>query len=187
MKRAAWVVPILLLAMALAVAGDTGCGCVPDEEPLCYTSVRSNEIIGFRLIIPVDYFWKYETSETPLITGWWVERPDGIVVKYVQYTEVRGHWESFTWDLTDDNGELVEPGFYRIVMTTTSAPPAIADVQIVSCCCSPCWGCCPALQSCYRSPCCYAPYGEPRLSLESVGTRSCCLLNISIFGSFEEP
>lgn len=187
MRRVGWAVVVLLGLVALTASAEPGCGCATASTPECYTTFRSNEIVEFSLTVPIDYFWKYDTGETPLITGWWVETPDGIVVKNVTFSEPKGHWESFTWDLSTDSGGYAEPGFYRIVLTTTSTAPVSADVELVSCCCWPCWGCCPTPCICRPMSCCGPPYGEPYLVLSSGGTRSCCLFSVSIYGGFEQP
>jgi len=180
MRRAGWLVVVLLGLTVFAASADTGCGCDAASAPACYTTFRSNEIVQFSLTVPVDYFWKYDTSETPLITGWWVETPEGIVVKSVTLSEPKGHWASFTWNLSTDAGGSVEPGFYRIVLTTTSTAPVSADIQIVSCCCWPIWGCC--FNPCFCQPvgCCITPCGEPYLVLSSGGYSSCCGLSGTI-------
>lgn len=182
MRRAGLGVLVLVGLMALAASAQTGCGCGPVTEHACYTTFRSNEIVEFSLTVPVEYFWVYDTGVVPLITGWWVETPAGTIVKQVTFIEPRGHNVSFLWDLSTDGGGTVEPGFYRIVMTTMSTGPTFADIEIVSCCCSPCWSCC--WTPCLCQPAIYCPpmYGELRLKLSSARTRNCCTFSVTIYG-----
>ena len=183
MKRAAFVAIAILLAAGSATFAD--CGCTSGTDEGCYTTFRSNEIIGFSLVVPVDYYWFHDTTATPLITGWWVEAVDGPVVKHVEFTEPRGHWERFTWDLSDDDGNHIPTGDYRIVVATTVEDAVGANVRIVPGCCSPCLPCCtPIPCSCQAPSHCSVPYGELYLSLESAGTRSCCGCTVQLyFGS----
>ncbi|MGB2983945.1 MAG: hypothetical protein WBC63_08825 [Candidatus Bipolaricaulia bacterium] len=187
MRRAGWVVLVLLGLTALAASANVGCWCAPATAPACYTTFKSNEIVEFSLTVPGEYFWIHNTMETPLITGWWVETSEGIVVKQVSLTEPKGHYATFTWDVSADAGGYVEPGFYRIAMTTTSMAPVFADLEIVSCRCSPCWVGCQALCLCRPTSCCTAACGEPYVVLASGGSRNCCWFSLSIYGEFEPP
>jgi hypothetical protein len=184
MRRAGLGVLVLVGLLTVAASAQTWCECGTATEPGCYTTFRSNEIVEFSLTVPVEYFWVYDTVVVPLVTGWWVERPDGAIVKHVTFTEPRGHNVSFLWDLSTDAGGVVEPGFYRIVLTTTSTAPISADIKIVSCCCSLCWSCCwtpcPCQPAIYCPPAC----GELRLKLASAGTRNCCTFTMTIYGEF---
>ena len=184
MRRAGLVLLVLVGLMALAASAQTDCGCGSATERASYTTFRSNEIIEFSLTVPVEYFWVHETSVTPLITGWWVETSTGIIVKHVTFTEPRGHNVSFTWDLAMDGGGTVEPGFYRVVLTTTSASPVSADIEIVSCRRSPCWTCCWRPCLCQPAICCPPLHGELRLKLASVGTSRCCTFGVTIYGEY---
>ncbi len=184
MRKIGLVVAAILLAAGLT--GFADCGCATDAQETCYTVFRANEIIQFSLVVPVDYYWCHDTTATPLITGWWVEVEDGPIVKHVEFSEPRGHWETFTWDLTDDTGNYVAPGSYRIVVSTTSTDDVEAHVKILSCCCSPCFFCCQPSPCICRTPShCPVPYGEAYLSLKSGGTRNCCTFSVQLY--FESP
>ena len=183
MKRATLVSIAILLAIGLAAWAD--CGCTTDTAEPCYTTFKSNEIIEFSLVVPVDYYWTHDTTATPLITAWWVETEDGLIVKHAEFSEPRGHWETFTWDLTDDDGKYVEAGDYRIVVATTVEDAVGVNIRIVPSCCSPCFACCPPIPcSCRPLYSCSVPFGELYLNLESAGTRSCCGCTLQLyFGS----
>jgi hypothetical protein len=186
MRRVSWLVAALVLGFGLSVWAD--CGCTSGLEPSCYATFRSNELVSFSLTVPIDYFLCNNTTETPMITGWRVEELDGTLVRLALFDEVKGHWNAFLWDLTDDSGQVVDEGFYRIVVMTTSAGEAAADVRIVSCCnpCMTCWSCCPCATCVdgriYRCP---TEYGSPYLVLGVGGTRSCCAFTVQVFGSIE--
>jgi hypothetical protein len=185
MRRAGLCALVLVGLMALAASAQMGCPCADATAPTCYTTFRSNEVIEFSLTVPVEYFWIQNTDVVPLITGWRVETPEGILVKHVTFVEPRGHNVWFTWDLSTDAGGTAAPGFYRIVVTTTSAGSIPANIEIVSCCCSPCWSCC--WTPCLCRPAIYCPplYGELRLELASAGTRSCCgAFRVTIYGEY---
>jgi hypothetical protein len=190
MRRVSWLLAVLLLGLSLTVWAD--CGCSSGTEPSCYATFRSNESIAFSLTVPIDYFLNSGTSETPLIIGWRVETQDGTVVRLVTFDEFKGHWNTFLWDLTDDNGQVVGEGFYRIVVMTTSAGETAADVKVISCCtpCLSCVSCCPCA-TCVdgRIPRCPTECGQPYLVLsEGDQTRNCCAFTVQIYGSIEfEP
>jgi hypothetical protein len=186
MRRVGWVFLALAVAVSYVASAETDCGCGDTVTPTCYETYRSNEIIDFELVVPVEYFWIHNVSIVPLITAWWVETPAGEVVKYVPFVEPKGHWATFTWDMSLDAGGYAEPGFYRIVVETTYDEHVAADIEIVSCCSSLCYGCCPSL-CCGCStgahlcrPCC----GDLYLRLESAGTRKCCGFSVSIQAVF---
>jgi len=180
MKRWALVLLALLVIGAPSVLADTGCGCGETTAPTCYETYKSNEIIEFKLVVPVDYFWTHNVSVVPLITAWWVETAAGDVVKYVPFVEPKGHWATFTWDQSMDMGGYVEPGFYRIVVQTTYDERVAADVRIISCCTSPCSTCCPSLCGCTSNCLCRPCCGELYLTLDHAGTRGCCGFSVSI-------
>jgi hypothetical protein len=188
MGRGLWGTLILVCLTSVFVWADGGCDCESAGQPPCYATFRSNEIITFSLTLPVDYFLCQGVTETPVITGWWVETPEGVIVRDGGLAYPIGSWATFTWDLTNDAGGLVGPGFYRIVVTTTSAPAVTADVLIEPCrACSlwwSCWPCCPTLPClCRPSHDCRIPYGWPYLELRSGGTRRCCGLTVRVYGS----
>jgi len=189
--RSLWCALVLVCVVGVLVWADAGCGCPPAEQPQCYETFRSNEIIAFSLTLPVDYFWCHGVTETPLITGWRVEAQDGAIVRDEPLSWPTGSWATFAWDLTNDVGELVGPGFYRVVVYTDLTAPISADVLIEPCrSCSAywsCWPCCPTLCclcSCQPLTRCRVPMGEPYLELRNGGERSCCGLTVHLYGAF---
>ena len=76
MRRVGWLLALAILGGALsATAAD--CGCSQGVEPACYVTFRSNELISFSAVFPLDYFTTHETSETPFALGWMVTAADG--------------------------------------------------------------------------------------------------------------
>jgi len=185
MKRAGLIVLVLLGLWGWAVWANTGCGCGAETEPTCYETYKSNEIVEFSLVVPVEYFWVQDVSITPLITAWWIETLEGVIVKYVPFGEPKGHWASFAWDLSLESGGYAQPGFYRIVVMTTYGEMVSANIEIVSCCCTPCWGCCPSRCICRPAISCRPTCGELYLKLTSGGTRNCCAFSVTIYGGVE--
>jgi len=187
MKRIGLAVLALVMVAGWVAAAQTDCGCpqvgATVTAPACYESFKSNEIIDFKLIVPAEYFWVHNVSVVPLITAWWVETQEGVVVKYVPFGEPSGHWKTFTWDQSLDAGGYAEPGFYRLVVRTTYDELVTYDIEIVSCCGSPCYAwCCDPCSICDPcvaracGPCC----GNLYLTVESSGTRGCCGFGITI-------
>ena len=190
MGRGLWGVLIVVCLTSVLVWADGGCDCASTGAPACYQSFRSNEIIDFSLTLPIDYFWCHNTTETPVVTRWWVETLDGVIVREDVLPWPTGSWAVFSWDLTTDTGELVGPGYYRILVGTDLTEPISATVLVEPCRgCSmywACWPCCPALVCvCQPSTRCSIPYGEPYLELRNGGTRSCCGLNVHVYGSVQ--
>jgi len=190
MGRSLWITVVLVCLTSLVVWADAGCDCESANQPACYATFQSNEIIAFWLTVPLDYFLCQGVTETPLITQWWVETLDGVIVREGDLSYPIGAWATFRWDLTNDAGDLVGPGFYRIVVVTTSTPTVTADVLIEPCrACSAwwsCWPCCPTLTclcQCQPSMDCSTPYGWPYLELRNGGKRKCCGLSVHIYGS----
>ena len=183
MKSVGWIA--LLLVIAVSVGGWAQCGCGEPETLSCYLTFQSNETIEFSLIAPVDYFVCHGTTVSPSIIGWRVEAWDGTVVRSVVYPgQPKGRWISMEWDLYDEGGYLVPPGFYRIVVMTTDGDVSY-PVRILERC-RPCCGC-----FCWWSAppvCgvpCRIPFGELYLSLAVGETRSCYGLSFSLTFRFE--
>ncbi len=187
MRRVGWLLAVAILGGALsATAAD--CGCSQGAEPSCYVTFRSNELISFSAVFPLDYFTTHETSETPFVLGWMVTAADGSVVRSVAFDDVVGWPQDFVWDLTDEDGDDVAVGFYRIVVSTTAGPVA-ADVRLVSCCtpCVACWSCCLCTTCPNAGGLCSTPCGEPYLELEVSSTKRCCAFTFQLFGEWENP
>jgi len=172
------------LTVLLSVAAFADCGCGSAALPIEYVAFDSNEIVGFSLVVPGEYFWVYSTADTPLVTGWRVETSDGQVVRNVQFTEPRGHWESFLWDLIGNDGNVVPPGFYHLIIETQSVDSLAAGIEVLSCCQTHCMACCCACCTC--TPVCWppTPRGELYVELWNAGTRSCCGIGIHVSAEF---
>jgi len=183
MKSAGWIA--LCLVIAVSVGGWAQCGCWESEEPLCYMTFQSNETIEFKLVAPVDYFICHNTTVSPGIWGWRVETLDGTVVRTVTYSDgPKSRLLVMEWDLYDDAGYLVDPGYYRIVVASTDGDVSY-PVRILERC-RPCCGC-----FCWwyepvvcHVPCC-VPYGGLYLSLAVGETRPCFGLTIRFEFRFE--
>jgi hypothetical protein len=183
MKAAGWI------ALVLVVAGSLGawaqCDCGTGVDPNCFLKFRSNETIEFTLIAPVDYFGHYQTTVSPQIFGWRVEDSNGNVIRTVIYPgEPRSRLTVMEWDLYGDDGYLVEPGFYQVIVMTTASDVSY-QVFIEEACRSFCACAC----NCYAptvcdSPC-RPPYGELYLSLDVGEARPCNGLTFSITITFE--
>jgi hypothetical protein len=186
MRRVGWLLALAILGGAFSAAAD--CGCSQGVEPACYVTFRSNELISFSTVFPVDYFTTHETSETPFVLGWMVTAADGTVVRSVAFDDVVGWLQDFVWDLTDEDGHDVPVGFYRIVISTTAGPVA-ADVRLVSCCtpCVACWSCCLCATCPTAGNRCPTPCGEPYLELGVSSTKSCCAFTFQLFGEWGSP
>ncbi len=185
MKKAAGVL-VAVLAVSISLMGWAQCGCDTGEAPECYLAFRTTETIEFTLQAPIDYFIMHGTSVSPSIFGWRVEAWDGTLVRTVVYPgDPKGRWLTMAWDLYDDQGYLVPPGFYHIIVMTTdgdvSYPVKIVDpcsaycdyCNYGNCCC----GC--AMPLMCDVPCC-VPFGELYLTLNVGEERSCSGLHISL-------
>lgn len=183
MKSAGWIA--LLLVIAASVGGWAQCGCGEQETPICHLTFRSNETIEFSLVAPVDYFMCHGTTVSPSIIGWRVETWDGAIVRSVVYSgQPKGRWITMEWDLYDDSGYLVPPGFYRVVVMTTDSDVSY-PVRILERC-RPCCGClCWWTAPVACDVPCPIPYGELYLSLAVGETRSCNGLSFSLTFRFE--
>jgi hypothetical protein len=184
MRRGIWVG--LLLIGLLGIAAWAQCDCKTENQPSCYESFWTTEVIGISLVVPGEFFWLYNTTTPPRILGWRVETWDGLVVRAEFFDDgPYPLWHELEWDLTDWEGCIVESGFYRIVVETTNAGDVSTPVQIVDrcgrCCDCYCW-------SCYPVKCshpCMRPCGEPFLDLEVTETRTCSRLTFSFQLQFE--
>ncbi len=186
MRRVGWLLALAILGGALSAAAD--CGCSQGVEPACYVTFRSNELISFSTVFPLDYFMAHETTETPFVLGWMVTSADGSVVHNVAFNDVVGWPQVFVWDLTDETGRDVAVGFYRIVVSTTAGPVA-ADIRLVSCCtpCVACWSCCLCTTCPTAGGRCPTSCDEPYLELSVSSTKSCCAFTFELFGDWVNP
>jgi len=170
----------LLLVIAMSLGAWAQCWCETQEEPGCYLSFKTTETIEFSLEAPIDYFMTHQTTESPSIFGWRVETWDGTIVRTVVYPgEPRGRWITMEWDLYNDDGHLVPPGYYQIIVMSTDSDVAY-PIRIVEACHSFC-GCfcgCYAPMAC-DNPCCI-PFGELYLTLGVGETRPCSGLTFSM-------
>jgi hypothetical protein len=178
MKSIGWI--LLSLVVALSVGAWAQCDCGSLEVPDCYLAFRTTETIEFVLEAPVEYFMKYNTSVSPGIFGWRVETWDGNVVRTVIFPgEPVGRLTIMEWDLADESGTIVPPGFYNVIVMTTASdvsyPVRVVEACRTGCGCF-CWCCAP--RAC-DVPCC-TPLGELYLTLGVGQTRSCCGLSFSL-------
>jgi len=184
MRRGIW--GGLLLVALLAVGAWAQCDCWGDVRPPCYQSFWTTEVIGIKLVVPGEFFWLYNTTTPPRILGWRIETQEGMVVN-AEFLDDGPYplWHELEWDLTDWQGGIVAPGFYRIIVETTNAGDVSTPVQIIErclrCCGCSCWSAYP--MKCSRS--CPPGYGEPYLKLEVTETRPCSRLTISFHFQFE--
>lgn len=160
------VLLLVVLVLSVGLVGTTAaaqCGCAQPAQPnvpSCYTAYWAGIDVSFKLVVPAEYFSQCPMPETPLITGWRVEGLDGTIVYQKQFPDVpKGHYLVMTWNQKDSLGHSVAPGFYRLVVQTTSAGQFSNVVKIVSrsglwwgCCC------CPQLTSCDCCPVFGSPY-----------------------------
>jgi hypothetical protein len=186
MRRWVWVSLFLVLTTGLTAAAD--CGCAQGAEPPCYVTFRSNEAIGFSTVFPVEYFVMNATTETPFVLGWMITAADGAVVRGATFDDVVGWLTGFEWDLRDEAGREVAPGFYQIAVLTT-AGPVVADVRIVSCCnpCVSCWSCCVCTSCPGAGGRCPTVCGAPYLALSVAATKSCCGFGVTFHWEWTSP
>ncbi len=163
MKRAL-MVAVLVVGLA-GVLATAHCGCFAPpvgDEPICYTGYWQGVDVGFKLVVPAEFFFQCPTPETPLITGWRVEALDGTIIYQKQFPNVpKGHHHEIVWDQTDGHCNQVPLGIYRLVIQTTTAGEVNNYVKIqpwpapMNCCTC----CCTRIDSC---PCCisHSPYIE---------------------------
>jgi hypothetical protein len=174
MRRVGWLLALVIVGWGLSALAD--CGCAQGLEPSCYVTFRTNELIKFSTVFPIEFFATHSTTETPFLLGWLVETADGILIHSTAFDDVVGWGQDFVWDLTDDAGHDVVPGFYRISVLTTVGVVS-ADVRLVSCCtpCVTCWSCC-LCSACPNGGAgrCPTACGEPYLALDIDSTKSCC-------------
>jgi hypothetical protein len=180
-KHAGWIAFLIVALVSLGVWAQCDCGAA--DEPSCYLAFKTTETIDFSLIAPIDYFAVHQTTVSPSLFGWRVEAWDGTVVRTVIYPgEPVGRWLTMEWDLYDDAGYLVSPGFYRIIVMSTDGEVSY-PVRIVEACPTFCGCGCYAPLAC-DVPCC-VPFGELYLSLSVGETRSCSGLSIRLTFTFE--
>lgn len=147
MKRMAVLILGLGIWGALAMA--QGCApCQPATEPSCYTAFWQGEDVCFELVVPWSLFCCCCPTQVQ-VTGWRVETLEGNVVYQQAFPEpvAPGKW---VWEQVDALGNPVEPGYYKIVVSTTSGEYAntvkiVAKPECCQPCCFPffffgCWG-----------------------------------------------
>jgi hypothetical protein len=145
---------LALLAMAVVLVGLVGvqvaaqCGCSQPAPstgtPSCYTAYWAGVDVSFKLVVPLEYFMQSPVPATPLITGWRVEQLDGTIVYQKQFPDLpKGHYLVMTWNQKNTQGHPAAPGFYRLVVQTTTAGEFSSVVKVVAPPgpCSWCCGC----------------------------------------------
>lgn len=132
----------LVLAAVLGAFGILGMAqcCPPPSEPPCYTTFWQGEDVCFELVVP---FWGWCCccpAPQVQVTGWRVVTMDGNVIYQETFATptAPGKW---VWKQVDAQGRPVAPGFYKIVVSTTSGEYE-NTVKIVAkpecqCCCFP--------------------------------------------------
>ena len=183
MKAVGWIT--LLLVAAVSVGGWAQCDCGEPEAPFYCATFRSNETIQFRLVAPIDYFMCHNTTVSPGIWGWRVETVDGTIVRTVTYSNgPRSRLLAMEWDLYDDAGYLVDPGYYNLVVMSTDGDVSY-PVRILERC-RPCCGCCCC---CWSAPACAVPcripFGEMYLTLAVGEARSWFGLSVRLEFQFQ--
>ena len=187
MKSTGLLAVLLVAVFSLGALGQ--CGCGDAVEPDCYLAFKTTETIAFTLDAPIDYFIAHNTGVSPSIFGWRVESGDGNVVRTEIFPgEPVGRWTIMEWDLTDDSGIMVLPGYYRVIVMTTDSDVSY-PVKIVETCRTYCGCFCGCFCGCVAplacdNPCC-TPHGELSLALTVGETRSCSGLNFSMTLTFE--
>lgn len=183
MKAAGWIA--LVLVVASAVGGWAQCDCGATVDPNCFLKFKTNETIAFSVIAPVDYFSHYQTTVSPQVFGWRVEDASGNVVRMEIFAgEPRSRMTVIEWDLTGDDGYVVEPGFYQLIAMTT-----VSDVSYKVYIEEACRSFCACSCGCYTAPVCdipcRAPFGELYLSLSVGETRPCSGLSFNLTFTFQ--
>ena len=183
MKRIVWTVLLLTVCSGLVAWGQ--CICSPQDGPECYMTFRTNEVVGISLIVPMDFFMAQDTTIPPKILGWRIETWSGMVIRAEFFAEgPLPNWTEIEWNLEDQDGTIVDPGYYRVVVETT-AGDADYPVRIIERC-RPCCGCwCWWAQPNPCAPVCCIPYGRPYLELSVADTRPCSLLTFTLNFHFE--
>ena len=162
MKRALLLAVLVIGLMGVAATAQCTCFQAPvGDEPTCYTGYWLGVDVGFKLIVPGEYFSQCPVPETPFITGWRVEALDGTIIYQQQFDMPKGHNYEMVWDQTDGHCNQVPVGIYRLVIQTTSAGEIKNYVKIQPWPgpANPCNCCCPQIDT---QPCCisHSPYIE---------------------------
>ena len=123
MKRALLLVVLVVGLIGVVAAAQCGCDTPSvGDEPTCYTGYWLGVDVGFKLVVPGEYFSQCPIPQTPFITGWRVETVDGMVIYQQQFPDMpKGHNFEMLWDQTDGYCNQVPIGIYRLVIQTTTA------------------------------------------------------------------
>ena len=177
----------LFLILSTSLIATSQCGCGIDVDPDCYLVFKTNETIEFSLVVPMDWFQVNGYTQNPRIFGWRIETKEGNVVRTVVFDgEPRNRLEVMEWDLANEDGQIVAPGYYNVIVMTTDSD-VVYPVRIVDACRS----FCACLCDCYTPlicdiPCC-PPYGQLYLDLRVGEVRSCNGLSFSFTITIEAP
>ncbi|MGB9757317.1 MAG: hypothetical protein ACP5JD_02290 [Candidatus Bipolaricaulaceae bacterium] len=142
----------LLLALGglgILAFGETCAPCAsPATEPPCYTAFWQGEDICFELVVPW-YFYCSCCYPKPMVTGWRVATLDGNVVYQETFPSPVAP-SKWVWKQVDTNGNPAAPGYYKIIISTTTGEyentiKIVARPECQPCCCFPffffgCWG-----------------------------------------------
>jgi hypothetical protein len=158
MRRLFLLVLVLVGLVGVLARGDCNCSAQDPAAPLCYTAFFTCETVLFRLVVPGEFLVGPGISPSPLITGWRIEKLDGTLVFQDLFPSVPlGAWYQMSWNQRDSHWNPVSPGYYRVVVRTTSAGEFVGYVQIVE---RPGLFSCSPMRLCSRvcSPACGTPY-----------------------------
>ncbi len=155
MKRMLAVAALVAMLGAVAVAQ-----CCPPPpppaEPPCYTTFWVGEEVYFK----VEQFWSIFCcccGGQDLVVGWQVQVfGTGQVIYTVTLPAPVALDTEFVWKGTDALGNVVAPGFYKIVVSLSSGKTVEGHVKLVARstgCCAPCL---PVSVPCWPSLC--GPY-----------------------------
>lgn len=135
----------LLLALGglgILAFGETCAPCASAAtEPPCYTAFWQGEDICFELVVPWNFFCCYCCTTSVQILGWRVTTLAGNVVYQETFPSPVAP-SKWVWKQMDVNGKPVEPGYYKIIISTTtgeygSTVKIVAKPECQPCCCFP--------------------------------------------------
>ncbi len=168
---------VLVGLVGVVVWGD--CNCPPQDPaaPPCYTAFFACETVFFKLVVPGEFLALPGISSTPLVTGWRIENLDGISVFQDLFPSVPlGAWYQMSWNQRDSSWNPVSPGYYRVVIQTTSAGEFAGFVQIVERPALFSWS---PMRLCSR-PCCPV-CGTPSVAIERDKSLDCgCTVSLVV-------
>ncbi len=120
---------LLTVVLSMVVGGWAWaqCGCPPApqrEVPGCYVSFQQCQSIEIGLKVSSGFGFLFCCSPccappSPTVYGWRVESMDGYMIYDVHlHSPVLAGSFSAVWDQRDVDGELVSPGYYKVIVST---------------------------------------------------------------------